>query len=1018
MANNLHFKYQLSVDDTKSKASLDNFIKKHLGGKEGLHIPIVLDIKEMIGNVSLRDVQNALDAKLGSKNGTPTLKVKVGFDFHVDDQVIKNAQNALDQSSKKLKMNVDFEFSDASVNKSLTTLAIFKGINSELEKIQTNMKGAFGGRLSIQVDTAAVESASDKVAQILKSMEGDNGKVILSLEDQLYLQREQLKMMQQMRSNKLDELEAARQELEVKKKLGNVTSDAARQEAQELKKQLRDLHDKLDANRKIIDMYQKQTEEANKAKKAQQDLDKTTIEAAEKTMELEKSKLVAQKKYSEAEQKAAKNVTILKTTNEEIKALEKKKALLEQIIKGEQPTVTIETKSGEADDKDAIKNIEKVTEATLKSNQKIAEQSREMAQQQQDSAQKVVDANKQIVASNEKVAQSQAKAGEQQLKTQQDIQKAQDETNKKNVKSTKKTLEEKKRASEITKAINIDDMKTMSTNQQMNDYEIAKTSELAKQRGVLQYIKLEKQDIAEYTQEEIRNLQEYNRQLQAEYQESLIGVGNNQKNKITRNSGAKLRKWGIKGDEDLERLEDSQLESLNKMEQNDVFENIKRRYHRDLEHEIAYLQDKFGSIMAVSTETQQKIDAKHAEHMQRIAAQQKVKDKDEIRAEKLYKDAESYLEDSMFGFSIEELEATIEEYWKKLEYEDKDGYLNMFDDEDIEEFEEKIKELKSKSKTLTGIELEENNRHIREYEQQIEHWKKLHNTIYQLDALVQKKKTNDVGAVQFTTDSTRTMKEYCDQVRRFESAHQSLFHASQDIRSEYGLLLSDLDKFKDSNDEQKWQNMEERMKLFQAQIGVTNEELEEWIRLDNERKDEQIRNERAIQKSRDETKAQLQIYEQSLIEQMKTLDENSRAYEMCEVALNSYRNAMKKTDSDLSIPLEKMERALNKLNEQYLADSYYNTLAERMTMLDTESELYKQCEKAVTAYIKETSKLVPELDKVMPSMKKLIDQFDAIENGKDSQGTSGGGDKYYKLLEERKQAIISTSQEAQKLIKK
>ena len=164
----------------------------------------------MIGNISLRDVQNALDAKLGSKNGTPTLKVKVGFDFHVDDQVIKNAQNALDQSSKKLKMNVDFEFSDASVNKSLTTLAIFKGINSELEKIQTNMKGAFGGRLSIQVDTAAVESASDKVAQILKSMEGDNGKVILSLEDQLYLQREQLKMMQQMRSNKLDELEAAR----------------------------------------------------------------------------------------------------------------------------------------------------------------------------------------------------------------------------------------------------------------------------------------------------------------------------------------------------------------------------------------------------------------------------------------------------------------------------------------------------------------------------------------------------------------------------------------------------------------------------------------------------------------------------------------------------------------------------------------------------------------------------------------------------------------------------------------
>ena len=50
-------------------------------------------------------------------------------------------------------------------------------------------------------------------------------------------------------------------------------------------------------------------------------------------------------------------------------------------------------------------------------------------------------------------------------------------------------------------------------------------------------------------------------------------------------------------------------------------------------------------------------------------------------------------------------------------------------------------------------------------------------------------------------------------------------------------------------------------------------------------------------------------------------------------------------------------------------------------------------------------------------MKKLIDQFDAIENGKDSQGISGGGDKYHKLLEERKQAIISTSQEAQKLIK-
>ena len=1017
MANNLHFKYQLSVDDTKSKASLDNFIKKHLGGKEGLHIPIVLDIKEMIGNVNLRDVQNALDAKLGSKNGTPTLKVKVGFDFHVDDQVIKNAQNALDQSSKKLKMNVDFEFSEATINKSLTTLAIFKGINSELEKIQRNMGGAFNTRLSVKVDTDAMESAQERVTQILKSMEGTDGKIVLSLEDQLYLQQEQLKLTKEMRSNKLDELEAAKKELDLKKKLGGATSDAARQEAKELRQKIATLNEQLELNRKIIQSYHEQEQAATKAEKAERKLSESSVKVAENIEDLEKKKKQAQQKYSTAEAEAAKNVATLKATNEEIKTLEKKKALLEQISKGEKPTVTVETKSDEADNKDTIKNIEKVTEATLKSNQKIAEQSRDIAKQQQDSAQKVVDANKQIVASNEEVAKSQAKAGEQQLKTEQEIQNAQQKTANKNAKSTKKTLEEKKRASEITKAINIDDMKTMSTNKQMNDYEIAKTSELAKQRGVLQYIKLEKQDIAEYTQEEIRNLQEYNKRLQEEYRQSLIGVGNNQNNKITRNSGAKLRKWGIKGDEDLERLEESQRESLNKMEQNDVFENIKRRYHRDLEHEIAYLQDKFGSIMAVSTEMQREVDAKHADHMQRIAAQQKARDMDEIKSHKLYKDAESYLEEGMFGFSIDELEATIEEYWKKLEYEDKKGLMNSFGDEEIEEFEERIKKLKAKSKNLTGAELEENNKHIREYEQQIDHWKKLHNTIYQLDMLVDRKSTKNTEAKQFTTDSTQAMKEYCDQVQRFQVANQSLFHATQSVRSEYGWLLSDMEKFRNSDDEEVWKNLSERMQMFQNQMDITHEQLAEWIELDNKRKDEQIENERKVQQEREQTKLQLEQYETSLLEQMQTLDKSSRAYEMCETALSSYKNAMKKADSDLTLPLEKMERALNKLNEQYIGESYYNSIAERMSMLDAEDDLYKQCEKAVTGYLEEISKLTPQLDKVMPEMKKLIDLFDSIENGKDSQSTSGGGDKYYKLLEERKQAIISTSQEAQKLIK-
>ena len=244
--------------------------------------------------------------------------------------------------------------------------------------------------------------------------------------------------------------------------------------------------------------------------------------------------------------------------------------------------------------------------------------------------------------------------------------------------------------------------------------------------------------------------------------------------------------------------------------------------------------------------------------------------------------------------------------------------MSSFGDEEMEEFEERIKKLKAKSKNLTGAELEENNKHIREYEQQIDHWKKLHNTIYQLDMLVDKKSTKNTEAKQFATDSTQAMKEYCDQVQRFQVANQSLFHATQSVRSEYGWLLADMEKFRNSNDEEVWKNLSERMQVFQNQMGVTHEQLAEWIELDNKRKDEQIENERKVQQEREQTKLQLEQYKTSLLEQMKTLDESSRAYEMCETALSSYKNAMKKADSDLTLPLEKMERALNKLNEQYV----------------------------------------------------------------------------------------------------
>ena len=214
LANNMGFTYTLSVDEKKTVDNLNKFITNTFG-KNGLKIPIQLDIKSEFNTQQVQDIQKKLDSLYKGK-----LKLNVAVSINMNSitkTAINKAQAKLDSFAEKLTMKVDLQISDEALSKFSTSLSIFKEMNKELSAIQTKLNN-FNKKITINIGNIDLDSQYKKVEASAKEIEKTNNSVVDSIRTQLVQQNKTLSNLKQQLELKAKEQRMEEEKLEAMKK--------------------------------------------------------------------------------------------------------------------------------------------------------------------------------------------------------------------------------------------------------------------------------------------------------------------------------------------------------------------------------------------------------------------------------------------------------------------------------------------------------------------------------------------------------------------------------------------------------------------------------------------------------------------------------------------------------------------------------------------------------------------------------------------------------------------------------
>jgi DNA repair exonuclease SbcCD ATPase subunit len=950
------FTYTLSVDEKKTVDNLNKFITNTFG-KNGLKIPIQLDIKSDFNTQQVQDIQKKLDSLYKGK-----LKLNVAVSINMDSitkTAINKAQTKLDSFAEKLTMKVDLQISDEALSKFSTSLSIFKEMNKELGSIQTKLNN-FNKKISINIGNIDLDGQYKKVEGTTKEIEKTNNAVVDKIREQLIQQNKTLSNLKQQLNAKAEEKRLEEEKVEAMKKAQSI-AEKSKSDVKDSKQKLDTLNKQLETNDKIVESLERQEEQAKKTQQAQQDLADQQEKSAKKIADLQDKQIDAKTVNETAKAEQKQHEQNIKLINDEIKALDKKKEKLDELGDGKVVSANKPTKQ-EADKKvetnESVKQVETVANKTVSSIKKVADVTNEINKQQNKTA-------KQTLETEEKVA------------------KTKQQTVNKSKKATQDQLKDTIKQNEIAEAINLENIEVMRTTKEMTKYEKEVYQGLLEQRNVLREKKRDKRDISEYTAEEIRQEQQYLDLLQKELELNLPNTTNTKDYAGSKsNSTKKMKKYGLNENSDTSKLSESERAEILNAQLDETRKNVANRYTRDLLKEIGDLQDKFNGKLHVANELQDKLNTKLKKHEER---QEKINEsKAKNKASKLmYPDAKSYVTEEMFGFTPAQLDELIEEYEEKLQFKTKSGQIDDVTDKTITMMEKQVDKLKNSLKGLDGENLTKVQKQIDKLTKNITTFKELMNTVQQLHALLYEKDVNreftilddeaeedTKQAKQLVTQSVASMKLYCQQADEYVAALDLIRHASQELRMEFGFLRSDLDKNAKNNDEETWTKLTERMKKLQEQVGFTDAEMQSYAEAEQKRKDEELKAQKELEAQRKKAMAQLESQANFLKERINMLDVESDGYEKCNKALKSYARVSKNSNADLTTTTKLMKEAMEYINNADMGKDSFIPKSKKSNISNAKNELATQ--KGITQELNKQTKAVADKVEKTKEFKKVV----------------------------------------------
>ena len=905
MANNLHFEYRLSVDEKATKNSLDSFIKKTFGDGRNtkLSVPIKLDIANSISDIDFNKVQKEIDKKV--KNGLK-VKAKVNIDLaNIKNQV----KTKIAEIDKDLSFKVGLEIDPSAVKTMAGTIDVMQTLNKEIDKIKNNMK-ELGKNLTINVGSIEVKGQYNDLLKTSEKINDENKKTEESLQEQLRTQKELLQTKEKEMKQLKEEIESERERLETAK-ARKATNDELIQQEKDLRKEASKIDEQIKAEQEKQKLYETQNTSLKEQAKTQQQLADDLKKTNEEISKLETDKTASEARLQTAKEEEQRRLNNIGLMKEENQLLRQKIAELEKMA-----SVADGATSGEA--KNSRKSI------SLKA------LSDETAKQTEEVAKKRIEQEQEVTSIMEKQSQQQRESIEKQIKAEGDLANANLKTVKIVQATAKQELYNRLQSSEIAKAIHNEQIQGVKSIEE----EIVQMKRLgemvAEERGLLKQANELLSQRGNITEENTAKAKELTTALKDELTLIQEAAGNRAS---AYKGGFKdaLRKYKVDpSPENLASL-DFQAEKLAKI--GGMYEYMKK-----VKKELKKLESAYSVEAERSLEIAQKqaeIDTKRSERATNIKTKE-IYNK-ESKKEHKYKDAGSYVTEEMLGFSATQLADALSEYDDVLEKFYAKGTFDVDynkTDKAIENGTKKIAEYTEKMKEATDeTRINKYANAIESLNAKILDLKKSVNTYQELSTMIKAKEegTYDFGA-QTTSSSNKSsdddkavvyegkvkqLKELTEQFIRYALGMQTVQNQAVDLKIKFGWLTKEFDNLikKKSVDEDSWTKLASEIEEFRTSIGVTTEEVEEYITSIKNKMNVEQQQAQQAKEQREQEIAKGNELKATLQEQMKSLNQKTKGYKMCKDALNDYSKAVKH-NLDLSERIEKMSGLVNFINNR------------------------------------------------------------------------------------------------------
>lgn len=816
LANNLGFTYTLSVNERATQDNLNKFIKQTLGGKDGLKIPVQLDIKSSFNTDQIKEVQDRLKRVYKDKL---SLDIKLKLDTSsITATALRKAQTKLDEQAGKLFMNVDLDVKESTLANFSKSLGVFKELNEELEQTQSKL-GKFNRSINVNFDNYGLKDGVADIREATAKFHATTVDTTAELEKQLTLHQKKLESLQNALNVKQKEIELAQEELKVAKQ-----SQEARKKANETITNASDrinaIQTELDLNMKLMKQYEEQRKNLQHQANTQEKTADSIEESQKKIAELQQKQQTAKDAEKLARAELQRHQNSINMTKAEIKALEDKINTLKEVnnISEAGTTSTPSTKQSTSKKAEAditIKNLERVAETAIDTGNKVSKELNGIVESEAKVAEKALESEKQLVETKKESVKAQTKANQ----------------------ANEDSLE---KANEILEAIDMSNFRLVASTKEASKQEDELVESLIKQRKVLRDIEYSKRDASEATAIEIQHMKRYNAQLEKELSLMLQIVGNNKGYNNNRSNVSKsLKKAGVADEEDIAKINEATRARLKGIQETNALEGVKYKYTKKLLSEIDKLQKTYGNDIGISNELLDAQNKKLEAHKKKQEEINEVKAVNRTK-ELIYPDAKSYVTERMFGFDPEDLDELIERYEAKITL--KDG--TVANTKTVDKMVDQIDRWKKK------IEATNDETVIDQYQAKIDTMskkmktiKEIINTVEQLTAILDKNEKGDFyefdyvngkdskteQTTQAISENIRVMKQYCDMMDIYVRKQNILTTSTRDVARTMGQLRSDMDRNNNVNDAEKWSKITAEMMRLQQTIGITNGELDSFF---------------------------------------------------------------------------------------------------------------------------------------------------------------------------------------------